>query len=299
MVTRRAPGSLGARASCPLLRTIGGATAGETSALLVGGHLHRERLRVKNPASGAALAVRVRFLGGGRSKSALVLVAGGLASGDLYFGASGIAERYARRGYVVVDFDPDGRGESAGSEDYNGFVHQDGLAAVIQAAAKLPGVDAQRMALVSFCYGATMAAGALARHPQLPVRLFVDWEGLPLREHVRRASASKGWQLPVEEMDELWWRQREAAILVRAVAVPYQRVQGCPDHLEPDATRALAMVRGATSREYGGEGISPWTRINGNPPNQLYSPAAPPTWLPQLPAEVALLPYLVELLPPI
>lgn len=263
------------------------------------GRPKRTQMWVTNPTSEVGLAVRVTALPIGGARRALILVPGSLASGDLYFGVSGIAERLARRGYVVVDFDPDGRGASGGSEDYNGFVHQDGLAAVIVAAAELSEVDAHRVTLVSFCYGATMAVGALARHPALPVHLFVDWEGPALREHVRRASSHQDWPISCQLMDEDWWRDREAAALVRQISVPYQRVQSSPDHVQEDPTHALAMVRNATSRVYRGDGASPWTRINGNPPNQSYSLELQPSWLPRLPAEIAVLPYLLELAPPV
>lgn len=73
------------------------------------------------------------------------------------------ALRLVDAGFVVVLFDPDGRGKSTGKEDFGGYIHQDGLAAVVRFTADLPYVDAQNMGLVTYSYGITMASGALAR----------------------------------------------------------------------------------------------------------------------------------------
>lgn len=251
---------------------------------------------VQNPTSGATLAVRIAAPRADGPRPALVLVPGGLASGQLYFQTSGIAAWYAQHGYVAVDFDPDGRGASGGREDQSGPIHQDGLAAVVAATAALHAVDPHRIALVSFCCGAAMAAGALARYPQLPVCLFVDWEGPADRRHIRRVTALRGRR---PDRDDDWWGEREAATLLRSVRVPYQRVQSAPDHAQPNCGHALAMLRSATAAAHGGEGASPWTRLNGNPPNTLYGPGADPQWLARLPAEVAAFTYLVELVPPV
>jgi pimeloyl-ACP methyl ester carboxylesterase len=226
-----------------------------------------------------------------------VLAPGGVSAGAEYFGASGVAERYARRGYCVVVFDPDGRGRSEGQEALNGFAQQDGLAAVVRWAAAQPGVAPGGLVLASFSYGATLAVGALARHPDLPVRLLIDWEGPALRAHIARLPGA--WAYDAERMaDDQWWAEREAAGLIDRVQVPYQRVQGAPDHAQPDPEHALLMVRRALSRAFGGEGCAPWVRLNGNPPNRRWGEGSQPHWLPALPAEVAVLPYLVELAPP-
>ena len=83
----------------------------------------------------------------------------------------------ADKGVAIVVFDPDGRGPSEGVDDDNGHLQQDGLAAVIEYAATLAEVDESRIGLVSYSYGVTMAAGALARYPNLPVLFLIDWEG--------------------------------------------------------------------------------------------------------------------------
>ena len=257
------------------------------------------QIAVMNPSSGARLAVTASAPETAGLRPVVVLVPGGLSSGEGYFGAPGIARRMAGLGYTVVHFDPEGRGHSGGREDYNGPAQQDGLAAVVGAAMALQGADPSGVVLMAFCYGTSMAAGALARHPELPVRLFLDWEGPPRRGDVRSGAGLLGWALPAESRgDGEWWLAREAAAFMDRVAVPYQRVQSAPDHLRTDPAAALEMLRLATAREYGGRGTSPWTRLNGNRPNRAWDVAEPAQWLPRLPGETAVLPYLVELAPP-
>ena len=119
---------------------------------------------VVNPSSGSRLFVRVAYPRGwnGELIPALVLVPGGTGTTE-----PRKAEALAAEGFLVIIFDPEGRGRSEGTEDYNGFIGQDGLAAVIEAATALPGLDANRYGLVSYSYGVTLATGALARHPEL------------------------------------------------------------------------------------------------------------------------------------
>ncbi|PIV28710.1 MAG: hypothetical protein COS37_00360, partial [Anaerolineae bacterium CG03_land_8_20_14_0_80_58_20] len=119
-----------------------------------------------NPSSGSRLFVRVAYprAWNGELIPALVLVPGGTGATE-----PRKAEALAAEGFLVIIFDPEGRGRSEGTEDYNGFIGQDGLAAVIEAATALPGLDANRYGLVSYSYGVTLATGALARHPDLPI----------------------------------------------------------------------------------------------------------------------------------
>jgi pimeloyl-ACP methyl ester carboxylesterase len=263
----------------------------------------RQELLVPNPTSGIPLATFVVAPRDAGRRPLLVLVPGGISAGSLSFGVSGIADRYARRGYTVVYFDPDGRGASDGEEAHGGFVHQDGLAAVVETAITLPAVDPERVALVSFSLGGVIAAGMLARHPDLPVRFYVDWEGPALRQHNRRILATQGAELAADHPgaldDDSWWDEREAARFMRQVAVPYQRVQSYPDHAQIHLDHARTMMRSATAVIYGGEGRAAWTRLNGNERNRLYDAGFEPRWLHVLPAEVAVYAYLVELLPPV
>ena len=77
-----------------------------------------------NPTSGAHLYVSVFYppdWNGTDLLPALVLMPGGTGRSD-----AGSAVRLVGRGFLVVVFDPDGRGKSQGWEDYNGFITQDG-----------------------------------------------------------------------------------------------------------------------------------------------------------------------------
>lgn len=241
-----------------------------------------ERYWVTNPTSGARLNVEVVYPATyteGRLP-ALVLVPGGRSdsSGFLRSGPGGSdAERLANQGFVVVVFDPDGRGASSGSEDENGSVQQDGLAAVIEQAASLPSVDADRLGLVSYSYGVTMAAGALARHPELPVLFFIDWEGPANRDDTGGCNTDNLGHLKGHPCDdESFWSEREASTFMTSVAVPYQRLQSRVDHVQPDADHAILLIAQATSVAFGGHGRSPWTRLNDLPPNRVYTTGNPP-----------------------
>ena len=188
-------------------------------------------------------------------------------------------------------------GRSAGEEAYNGATHQAGLAAVVAHAAGLPRVDAKGAVVAAFCFGATMAIGALARCPDLPVRLFIDWEGPADRNDVLAGKEVLGWKLPRASDAAPWWDGREAVRLIQGVRAPYLRVEGRPNHLRVGPEGCLALVDRAVNRPQV-FGVDPWTRVNGNRVNRRWTEADQPRWLPRLPAETAILPYLAELAPP-
>lgn len=228
---------------------------------------------VVNPTSGARLFVRVFYPAGwnGESLPALVLVPGGTGTTE-----PRKAEALAAEGFLVIIFDPEGRGRSEGTEDYNGFIGQDGLAAVIEAAAALPGLDANRYGLVSYSYGVTLATGALARHPDLPIDFYIDWEG-PVDRAYSTVGCGKNradkiqWQ-PCD--DNAWWLEREAMNFIANVQVPYQRIQSQKDHVQPANNHAIDIVNAAVAA-----GL-PWARLNEYPANQTYDAANPPAMLP-------------------
>ncbi len=241
---------------------------------------------IQNPTSGAQLRVHV-YMPENAVESpfpALVLVPGGNgSSADFRKPGRTAIPIFTGSGFAVVLFDPDGRGESSGEEDYNGFTQQDGLAAVIEFAASLPEVDTSQIGVVSYSYGITMASGALARHPDLPVRFLIDWEGPANRDDTGGCDgAGLGHLQEVASCDdEAFWAEREAATFARSLRIPYLRLQSEKDHVQPDYTHALLMVNNATAVEYGGNGQSPWTRLNNLPPNQVYDLNSPPPMMPE------------------
>jgi len=238
-----------------------------------------EKYTVTNPSSGAALAVYVNLPAAAAELPvpALVLVPGGSGASSSFRKPNGEFNAFAQAGYAVIVFDPDGRGQSTGTEDYNGFIQQDGLAAVIEFAATLLGVDPARIGLVTYSYGITMGAGALARHPGLPVAFLIDWEGPANRNDTGDCDAgSLGHLQDVASCtDEAFWAQREASTFISQIRVPYQRIQSEKDHVQPDNAHAILMVNNAVN------GGVPWVRLNDLPPNQTYDPASPPAMLPE------------------
>lgn len=208
---------------------------------------------IKNPSSGARMYVQAIHPSNWDEAAleTLILVPGGLGIIDLRE-----AHRLADGGFTVIVFDPDGRGRSEGQEDLGGYIHQDGLAAVAHAAGSLPGVDGNRIGLVSYSYGVTIAAGALARDPDLPVLFLIDWEGPADRSDTTLGcvlSASSPWK-PCDHDD--FWRQREAAASISKIRIPYQRIQSETDHIQPDLSHAVKMINAAL------DGSSPTVWLN-------------------------------------
>jgi pimeloyl-ACP methyl ester carboxylesterase len=209
-----------------------------------------------------------------------VLIPGGIGDSSAFTEGRGDAQLLAQEGFVVVVFDPDGRGQSEGEEDKNGHIHQDGLAEIIYTIAGFSFVDADRIGVLSYSYGITMASGALARYPDLPVRFLIDWEGPANREDTTHGCAP-GFQGAgsIEFMsdcgDEAFWVEREAQIFIAQVEQYYQRVQTEQDHSQPDSSNAIDMVNAAL-----GGGV-PWVRLNDLPPNQVFDEASLPPMLPE------------------
>jgi pimeloyl-ACP methyl ester carboxylesterase len=230
-----------------------------------------------NPASGAKLFVVVSYPeGGGDSPlAAIIMIPGGLGAKDLENGTDSDTVRLAAAGYAVIQFDADGRGSSGGNEDYNGFVHQDGLAALILAAGQIPRVDPARLGVISRSYGVTMAAGTLGRHPDLPVRFYIDWEGPADRYYTTSGctGVNHGIEWPACS-DSAFWSEREAVNFIGSARIPYQRIQSAKDHVQSTNAHAVDMINAAV------RGGVPWVRLNDGPVNQTYDPAHPPEMFP-------------------
>ena len=201
----------------------------------------------------------------------IFLIPGGIGTVD-----PAKAQKLADEGFTVVFFDPDGRGNSRGMEDYNGTIQQDGLASVIRRVAELPEVDATRMGVVSLSYGVTMATGALARNPDLPILFYIDWEGPVNREYTTVGCTGNtmniDWQ-PCEN-DE-WWATREAMSFIADLQIPYQRLQSEQDHVQSTNNHAIDIVNAAVA------GDVPWVRLNDYPANQSYDLENQPAMYPE------------------
>ncbi|MEW5867925.1 MAG: CocE/NonD family hydrolase [Chloroflexota bacterium] len=226
--------------------------------------------RVTNPTNGNDLFVRVLHPANwnGDVMPTLVLVPGGVGTIE-----PDRAQALADQGFVVVTFDPDGRGHSKGQEDFGGTQQQDGLMAVIRAITGLGEVDKGRIGVVSFSYGITIASGALARYPDLPVKFLIDWEGPADRyDTTMDCGPMPRVQWP-SCSDDAAWSQREAITFISQIRIPYQRLQSEKDHMQPDNLHAVNIINAAV------QGGVPWVRLNDYPPNQTYDAANPPAML--------------------
>ena len=233
--------------------------------------LRCETAWVTNPTSGAKLKVYlVRTKRGSARLPAVVLIPGGTQCGqDVLWPPGGLstAQLFAKAGLLSVTFDPDGRGLSGGQEDDGGTVQQDGLSAVMELLRRRADVDPDRIGIVSFSYGLTIAAGYLARYADsTPAKFLVDLEAPADRTDIGGFSdPSVGHLLGMASPDdEDYWQPREPVRHVARLRVPYQRVQMTPDHVQPDAHHALALLQAAR------RGGVPWVRLNDDPPNHDY-----------------------------
>ncbi len=159
------------------------------------------------------------------------------------------AQTLADEGFAVVVFDPDGRGKSEGEEDYDGFVQQDGLKAIIDYVSTLPEIDSEKMGIASYSFGVTMASGALSRYPDLPIKFLSDFEGPANRDDTAGCDGSGlGHLKEVAECDdENFWAQREAVSFISKIKVPYWRIQTLKDHAQPDYHHTVLMINAALS----------------------------------------------------
>lgn len=226
---------------------------------------------VMNPKSGARLFTQIVHPANWNQEplETLIVAPGGLGTLDLRQ-----ARQMADEGFTVVVFDPDGRGQSEGQEDLGGFTQQDGLAAVIRAAADFPGVDASRIGLVAFSHGITMASGALARYPDLPIQFLIDWEGPADRMDTTlgcEPEPNKIW--PACEDDQAWL-EREAKTFIKRVQVPYQRLQSQRVHAQPGPDPAVKLVNAAL------QSSSPLVRLNNSVIEAAIDSTYPPEMLP-------------------
>lgn len=188
-------------------------------------------------------------------------------------------EEIARLGYAVLSFDPAGRGQSWGEEDFGGPEHQDEIQVAVRHLAAHPRVSG-RVGLLSLSMGLVAAAGALADDPDLPVAWLLDWEGPCDREILTSGGTMMAPAAGHAMDDEGWWGPREAARRIGLARCPYVRLQALPDHAQPQETRhAARMIRAAADRAgAGAQGDgSPWFQLNDHPRNEIPDR---PVWLP-------------------
>jgi len=241
---------------------------------------------VTNPASGCSLYVHIhrpQSASADHKVPAVVLIPD-LSLAGTAFDSTGLADRVATDEYAVLHFDADGRGRSAGVEDYNGTIHQEGLHACLETLAALDYVDTSRLGIYAQGYGVVMATGMLARHRLPSVRFLLDFEGPSDRYQV---CADSGGHVPVSPDSESFWQEREAARFIRQVPCAYLRIQTETDHTGriPDNHHCIALVDSATAKANGGAGICVWTRVNDsvmNAENIVYTVTQPPAFITEI-----------------
>ena len=247
----------------------------------------QQEIPLVNPTGGAELWATVFHPDDASAQKkypVIVFVPGGLGFGSS-MARTPLPGEYVRAGFVFGLFDPDGRGQSRGWENWNGKVHQDGLHAFLKHVASLPFVDKNNIGVVSSSLGLAMAAGALGRYPNdPPVRYFIDIEGPTDRFYITK-NDDPGFGRILgghTTQDADWWAEREAVLTIQNIVCPYLRIQYELDHVHgPNKGHAIDIINAATNTKHGGKGKSPWTRVNGpeNEPNRIYTKDNPPKWL--------------------
>lgn len=183
-------------------------------------------------------------------------------------------------GFVVVLFDPDGRGMTLqGEDDTSGPKHQAGFHAVLKYAAGLSYVDKSNIGLFTMSFGIILGACTTGRYlNDPPVKYIVDWEGPD--GHLCKKNHVNTWDME-------FWKEREALDFIKKFPGKYVRLQSEKDHVQDTNDHAIRMINAATNEKFGGEGNCSFTRVNakdgesGNPPNTVYKDGKQPNWIPE------------------
>lgn len=236
---------------------------------------------VVNQTSGSKLYVKL-FPAKGIDNTAptIIMSPGGTGDSGMFTdaipGNSSVAEKFANAGFNVVAYDPEGRGQSEGAEDFNGFIGQDGLYYITEFINTLPEVG--DIGYFSQSYGIVLTSGVLARYPDGPAMFLIDWEGPVNRNDVTVGCKSKNTDMTRQELapshsctDEQYWEEREAEVFGLKIEVPYHRVQSLNDHVQPDASNAVDMIMATTHTKHGGNGKSSYTRLNDFDANTIFT----------------------------
>ncbi len=246
---------------------------------------------VNNPATGVNLYCHVHrppVFNPSFRYPAIVLAPGGNAAGTM-FDSGNVAQAYADLGFIVMHFDPDGRGLSTNggtyvTEDYCGYLQQEGMRRVLLYLAALPESDNMRLGIVTNSYGITLAAGVTGRFRNQPcVKFIMDWEG----PADRTDTGPPGGHVPHDPNDDAWWYEREPTNFIGGFNGYYLRVQSVNDHVQADNLHAVKLLNAATNTSFGGFGECLWTRCNSetgvtnNLPNAVYSTVEQPEYLPE------------------
>lgn len=241
-----------------------------------GGPVQRDALRLRSTV-GYQLQAAVHRPADARGRLPGVVLCPGINDDGSVFAsllAPVSADEVARLGAVALRFDPAGRGESWGEEDYGGPEHQDDVATCVRYLQGRPDVDPARVGILCVSLGVSMGVGA-AVQPDLDVAWVLDWEGPCDREIITAGGARMAPAAGHTLDDEVYWQPREAARHVGRLRCPYVRLQAELDHAQPGETRhAMRMLHAAAEGHAAGR--LPWFQINDHP-RDLVPPR--PHWL--------------------
>lgn len=222
----------------------------------------------------------------GVKRPVVIMVPGGTSPGAIfdavdYDTGKSKAEYIASRGYIAIHWDADGRGTCAptigdtglvvrgGSEDYNGYRQQDGLAEIIRTIAALPYVDIKSIGILAYDFGLAMAVGAVARHSDCNdiINYIIDHEGLISRVDIGNCGRDYPTDIQHDCADNDWWNERETIAHVRDIKCRYLRVQY--ETVDPTYYEFIRDYLNIIVTE----GVSPWVNINDrNTLNHIYGP---------------------------
>ncbi|MGD2247268.1 MAG: hypothetical protein PVF58_02605 [Candidatus Methanofastidiosia archaeon] len=245
--------------------------------------IHEEKFFLENPLTHNLQRVHMYYTT--KNAPALLIAPGGGGSSNQFTGCAleGASD------FVVFTFDPLGRGESQGEENFHGK-NEHAFFYELYTYAKINSNGS--VSVASFSFGIAIVSGALATY-DMPVDVWVDWEGphertviahlcLENRHDLNRLSLEERRRIrkdmqrkilegnaPGECSNDKYWAEREAYYLVEDIDTTeigvYHRLQGKNDHVHgPFYDHGLEMVNKMTQLGF-------TTRLNDGPENMVYT----------------------------
>jgi pimeloyl-ACP methyl ester carboxylesterase len=209
--------------------------------------------------AGYRLHLRVHEPDDVEPRPAVVLVPGRGGDASSFEGLFVVnATELAARGLRVFALDPLGRGRSWGHDDFGGAEGQDGLRAALDLVRTRRDVQADRLVLMSFGLGLTLAAPLLVREAdRIPVAALIDWEGPADRRMILRTGPlPPAARTALSANPEHFWTSREPVRWVPRLPCRYHRIQAREDHAlgQQGGEAGLALAREALR----GDGPEVW-----------------------------------------
>lgn len=238
--------------------------------------LIKENYFIINPSSGNKWEVEVYKLNDDSIHPGVIITPGG--TGDIahnYKKFSNLedytfVEKYASEGFVALVFSAEGRGNSEGEEDYNGYIDQDGLYQLYRFLKERKDVNPEKIGFISLSYGVAMDSGMLGRY-QVPAAFYIEWEGPVDRYYVSVGCKGGVVKEEVTCSDEDYWNEREAIKFVQDFKVSkFQIVQTFDDHAQPTVQHSVDINNLAIQ-------YLDYVRVNDGEINQEYDVNTMPT----------------------